>query len=114
MPAKNFSVKSSPIEGNFIESTFVRKTGYCSVLKVQTEVIANHLHVSKRSQDLYSTKCNKLMVNATCYENPEKPLIKQSKSFQSSSAVETRLSGFYKVTETFMKNDFDKYKPRAT
>lgn len=54
------------------------------------------------------------MVNATCYENPEKPLIKQSKSFQSSSAVETRLSGFYKVTETFMKNDFDKYKPRAT
>ena len=56
----------------------------------------------------------------TCYENPGKSsyidlsLANRSKRFQGSSAEETGLSDFHKVTATLMKNNFDKCKPRVT
>ena len=55
----------------------------------------------------------------TCYKNPEKPscidliLTNRPKSFQNSSAVETGLSDFHKMTLTVMKTTFEKLKPRV-
>ena len=52
----------------------------------------------------------------TCYKNPEKPscidllLTKPPESFQNSSAVETGLSDFHKMTVTVMKTTFEKHK----
>ena len=54
----------------------------------------------------------------TFYKNPEKPscidliLTNRPKIFQNSSAVETELSDFHKMTLTVMKTTFEKLKPR--
>ena len=104
----------------------------------------NHLDALRRNLDLYSSQyehiillgdfnvetkgpCMKLflelyglknlILEPTCYKNPEKPssinliLTNSSSSFQNSCAIEAVLSYFLKMTIRVMKTTFQKLKP---
>ena len=81
---------------------------------LNAEVNLECMKLSCKTYDLSS-----LIKVPTCYKNPEKPscidllLTKRPKSFQSSSAVESRPSDFHKMTVTVMKTAFEKLKTKG-
>ena len=76
------------------------------------------LRLSRKTFELVSEyNLINLVKQKTYFKNPENPsctgiLTKSSQNFQNSSVFETRLSDFYKLTTTFMKQSCTKLQPK--
>ena len=134
--AKFLSFEDKPTDAFFIELNFQKKKWLLSCsYNPNKNNTSNHLQRLRNSLDLYSAKCDNIILIGdfnvspedshietfcesyelknlikvpTCHKNPQNPSCKDLILTKSSGVIEMGLSDFHKMTVTVMKNNFSK------